>query len=106
MLPRYYQIAARETAVYPTKYAIPYLALGLANEAGEAAGKVKKYLRGDYPYDSLKKKLTGELGDVLWYLVVLADEFNIGLDEIMNANLEKLQDRKARGVVKGDGDNR
>lgn len=106
MIPRYYQLAAKETAVYPKDVAIPYLALGLANEAGEATGKVKKFLRGDYGQDKLRKALIGELGDVLWYLTMLADQFDIQLDEIMNANIEKLRDRAARGVVKGDGDNR
>jgi hypothetical protein len=39
------QAAARTSAVVATDYPIVNLALGLANEAGEVAGKVKTILR-------------------------------------------------------------
>lgn len=101
-----YQSAAKLTAVYPKDVALAYLSLGLGNEAGEAQGKIKKYLRGDYDMEALKEKLEGELGDVLWYLAVLADSMGLSLDTIAQANIAKLHDRAARGKLKGDGDTR
>ena len=109
-----YQKKALSTAGHSEKYKVIYPALGLGNEAGEVLGKVKKWLRGD---DANKadsgemsservEALKGELGDVLWYLAVLAHDLGLELDDVAEANVEKLQSRKARGVLKGDGDKR
>ena len=40
-----YQKAARRTAIYADRHRVVYPALGLASEAGEVAGKIKKVLR-------------------------------------------------------------
>ena len=40
-----YQLNAKETAIYPKKRCLEYLALGLSSESGEVAGKIKKLLR-------------------------------------------------------------
>mgnify|MGYP000232881399 FL=1 len=98
-----YQKAASSTAIYPTQHAITYPALGLAGEAGEVANKVKKIIR-DGKLD--KAALKGEIGDCLWYIAALCRDLNIDLGDVAKANLEKLQDRKARGTLKGSGDNR
>ena len=42
----------------------------------------------------------------MWYCAVLAQELEMNLGHIMEKNLEKLADRKARGVISGDGDKR
>jgi NTP pyrophosphatase (non-canonical NTP hydrolase) len=92
--------------------ALSYVSLGLSNEAGEFAGKVKKMLRGDDIKSSLlfdceqREKLAHELGDVLWYLANCADTIGFSLEMIAQMNLAKLRDRKERGVLKGNGDNR
>ena len=101
-----YQTQAKKTAVFPDHVKLPYLSLGLMNEAGEAGGNVKKYLRGDYNDTVLKSKLRGELGDVLWYLTMLADAVGVTLEDVAAENLRKLYDRKNRGVLQGDGDTR
>ena len=98
-----YQRAASSTAIYPTQHAITYPALGLAGEAGEVANKVKKIIR-DGKLD--KAALKGEIGDCLWYIAALCRDLNIDLGDVAKANLEKLQDRKARGTLKGSGDTR
>ncbi len=98
-----YQRAASNTAIYPTQHAITYPALGLAGEAGEVANKVKKVIR-DGKLD--KAALKGEIGDCLWYIAALCRDLNIDLGDVAKANLEKLQDRKARGTLKGSGDTR
>jgi NTP pyrophosphatase (non-canonical NTP hydrolase) len=106
-----YQKKALTTAAHAEKYKIIYPALGLGNEAGEVLGKVKKWLRGDdgacaIISDERRQALKEELGDVLWYIAVLAHDLGLNLEDIGTGNIDKLQSRKARGVIKGDGDNR
>ena len=105
-----YQKKALITALYPDKAKIIYPTLGLASEAGEIAGKVKKWVRGDDGDGPMSKErltaLKDELGDVLWYIAVLAKDLGFELDEIAKLNVEKLSSRKERGVLQGDGDKR
>ena len=96
-----YQRKAKATAIYPKKDALSYLVLGLTSEAGEVAGKAKKIIR-----DGTQSDLASEVGDVLWYCAMLATEVDANLGKIMEDNLEKLADRKARNRLQGDGDNR
>jgi NTP pyrophosphatase (non-canonical NTP hydrolase) len=85
-----------------------YCALGLSEESGEVAGKVKKTIRDNHScLDSEKcKAIAFELGDVLWYLTVMADTLGYTLEDIARMNIEKLTDRRNRGVIQGSGDNR
>lgn len=83
---------------------IARLALGLCGESGEVAEQVKKVLRGDGVI--LNEELTKELGDILWYIAVLASQFDIEMEDIAFTNITKLKDRAKRGVIKGSGDNR
>jgi len=101
-----YQKAAIGTLIVRKENRLPYLVTGLANEAGEVAGKYKKFLRDDIDMPTLKADMVGELGDVLWYIAALSDELGIPLSEIAEHNLEKLRSRKERGCIKGNGDNR
>lgn len=108
-----YQDNAAKTANYGLE-GQEYTLLGLINEAGECAGVVKKYIRGDYDnpddegqaYETARNKLSKELGDVFWYLAMCAKEWGYTLDEIAQMNLDKLADRQERNVIKGDGDDR
>jgi len=104
-----YQNKAAETAIFPKEKALEYLTLGLAGEAGEIANKVKKLIRDGADREEYHAKLNAighELGDVLWYCAMLAKEVEMNLGRIMEDNLEKLADRKARNRLQGDGDNR
>lgn len=96
-----YQEKCKTTAIYPKKDAIAYLSLGLVSEAGEVAGKVKKHIR-----DGTESNIASEIGDVLWYCAMLANELDANLGKIMESNLHKLTDRKTRGTLRGSGDNR
>ena len=101
-----YQKLARSTAVYPEEHKVVYPALGLCGEAGEVADKIKKTVRGDTPLDEVTGSIAMELGDVLWYVAVLADDLGITLDQIAEWNVDKLQRRMKSNKIKGDGDNR
>lgn len=104
-----YQKLARKTAIYPDiGKNVLYPTLGLANEAGEVAGKVKKVMRdkGGVMSKEAKKEISKELGDVLWYVAQLSTELNVSLDKIASENIKKLKSRKKRGMIGGSGDNR
>jgi NTP pyrophosphatase (non-canonical NTP hydrolase) len=104
-----YQTRSRATAQYPTiGHPVIYPTLGLANEAGEVAGKIKKVFRdkGGEIGAETREALQAELGDVLWYIAQVCTELDLSLDDVAEANLAKLLDRQARGKIRGDGDNR
>ena len=101
-----YQKQANETAIYPVRYSLLYPALGLAGEAGEVAEKVKKIIRDDKDIESERKNIARELGDVLWYVSAVARDIGYTLGGIADLNIEKLQSRKERGKLQGNGDDR
>ena len=105
-----YQAMTRKTAIYPKDGLTPilYTSLGLASEAGEVAGKVKRIIRDDesFPTDSRRDEIKAEIGDVLWYCARLADEIGISLSDVAHGNIEKLLDRLDRDAIKGAGDQR
>jgi NTP pyrophosphatase (non-canonical NTP hydrolase) len=101
-----YQKFTKTTAIYPSHHALIYLTLGLASEAGEVSGVVKKWVRGDHTSQAMQDKMKSELGDVCWYIARLADELSIPLSEILEANKDKLIARQQANTLKGDGDDR
>jgi len=104
-----YQQGAIKTARDKTaKNELFHLLLGLVGEAGEISEKMKKIVRDHESNEAMvdTEDLKKELGDVLWYVAVLADYFSIPLDEVAELNLKKLASRQARGVLGGSGDDR
>jgi len=72
-------------------------ASGLAEEAGEALGLVRKHAFMGHPLD--RARLTSELGDVLWCLAAVAGAAGISLAEVAEANLAKLRARYPDGYT-------
>lgn len=103
-----YQEAALSTAIYPPDLRFAYPTLGLVGEAGEVANVVKKVFRDDggMIQKHTADKIADELGDVLWYVAVLAAEIGVDLADLAERNLIKLRSRQARGVLGGEGDER
>ncbi len=104
-----YQAAAAWTGgPVATNHPVVYPTLGLTNEAGEVAGKVKKIFRdrGGVITDDDRAALKLELGDVLWYLAEICTQLDIRLEDVAAANIAKLRGRIARGTMAGDGDTR
>jgi NTP pyrophosphatase (non-canonical NTP hydrolase) len=104
----YQRLSRRTWQLVRTDHPIVYPTLGLVNEAGELAGKVKKIFRdkGGEISPADRDALKFELGDVLWYLAQIATELDMSLDEIAQANIEKLSSRLERNRIQGEGDYR
>jgi len=102
----YQRISRRTWNLVLTDHPIVYPTLGLVNEAGEVAGKIKKIFRdkGGQIGEEERQALKSELGDVLWYLAQICTELDLSLEEVAAYNLEKLLDRLERGVIRGEGD--
>ncbi len=106
-----YQQRCSSTAIYPDRGSLRglvYCTLKLNGEAGEVAEKVGKAIRDDAGQisDERRAALILELGDVLWYVAMCADELGVELSHVIAQNRLKLRNRKAKGTLKGDGDNR
>ncbi len=104
-----YQTESRKTAKYPNAgQNFIYPVLGLCGESGEVAEKIKKTLRDENGTLTEEKRaeIKKELGDVMWYVAQLATELGLSLEDVAQANLEKLFSRMDRGVLWGNGDNR
>lgn len=82
--------------------------LGLAGEAGEAADKVKKIIRDKHGVvaDEDKGAIIKELGDVLWYVAGVARYLGVPLSVVAAGNIEKLESRRQRDKLHGEGDER
>lgn len=69
--------------------------MGLCGEAGEAIDIVKKWLAQGHELD--RAHLVRELGDVAWYLAEAATALDVPLEDVLQANLDKLQKRFPEG---------
>lgn len=81
-----------------------YLLLGLSGEVGELHSKVAKNIRDQTPRD--RDGLMAELGDILWFVAMIADAWEMDLEDVAFTNWKKLYDRFERNVIGGSGDNR
>lgn len=69
--------------------------MGLCGESGEAIDIVKKWLAQGHELD--REKLKKELGDICWYLAETATALGLSLEDVMEANIEKLRKRYPQG---------
>ena len=70
-------------------------AAGLAEEAGEVLGHVRKHLFMGHALD--RERVTRELGDTLWCLATVASCLGLTLDDVAAVNVDKLRQRYAEG---------
>lgn len=100
-----------------------YMFLNLVGEVGELASKVAKHIRKEEAMidgnhliiterganiltEQEITDLRKEAGDCLWQLAGLCKVMGWTLEDVARENLDKLADRKARGVIDSNGDNR
>jgi NTP pyrophosphatase (non-canonical NTP hydrolase) len=76
--------------------ALAHRSLGLTGEAGIIANEVKKIIRdkGGKPDASDLTELSKRLGDVMYYVAVLAEYFDFDLETILKQNREQSADFK------------
>jgi NTP pyrophosphatase (non-canonical NTP hydrolase) len=85
-----------------------YLSNTINEEAGEIAGKTKRLIRdhGGEMNDDVAEDMALELGDLVYYIAQYAQAIGYDLQEVVDMNVAKLEDRKERGLIKGSGDKR
>lgn len=82
--------------------------LGLVGEAGETADKIKKILRDKDGVVSNEDRdlMVKELGDTLWYIASIARYLEVPLSKVAMGNIDKLESRRKRNKLHGEGDTR
>ena len=78
--------------------------MGLCGESGEAIDIVKKWFAHGHELD--REHLKKELGDIAWYLAEAATALDIKLDDVLEANIEKLKKRYPEGFATENSVNR
>lgn len=81
-----------------------HMALGLTDEVGEVVKLFKKELAYGKPVD--KKELEEEMGDLMWFLVNMADINGIDMEDVMEKNVEKLKKRYSEKFTSEEALNR
>ena len=78
--------------------------LGLCGESGELADAIKKWRFHNHDLDL--SNIQKELGDVMYYWVMLCHYFNLDPNDILTANVEKLKKRYPDGFSSSNSINR
>lgn len=80
---------------------VNYAVVAINGEAGEIAEWHKKYnLRGNPKGKYTEEDLKLELGDVLYYVTRLANLMGWTMEEVQQANIDKLMAKKGDGLRK------
>lgn len=114
-----YQKKAMTTCL-PSCGNISYMLLGLVSEVGELAEKISKAIRkeevkidgneltrANISVDALMtliEGVKGEIGDCEWFIAGICTILGLPLEEVAEANLKKLAERKKLGTIIGNGD--
>jgi NTP pyrophosphatase (non-canonical NTP hydrolase) len=99
-----YQVKSKEFMLRSANNS-EYLFSGLAGEVGEVCSVYAKAIR-DNEGGVVTTSLGKELGDVLWFVSQIATYYGMSLDDIAHYNLDKLEMRKYKGTLQGNGDDR
>lgn len=123
-----YQERAMSTCMDSCKNPM-YMLLNLQGEVGEISSKVAKHIRkgelkifrnmfwwrdndalsdeqNEANHKHWQELLKAEAGDIAWQLAGLCKAMGWSLEEVCQANLDKLKSRQERGVISGEGDER
>jgi NTP pyrophosphatase (non-canonical NTP hydrolase) len=79
---------------------------GMVEEMGEIFGKLKKSARDGWTSDKLRAELELEVGDLMFYLAMFCNWYDIDLDTALVKNVDKLEARMEAKTIQGEGDYR
>lgn len=88
----YVSQAARTDNIADPEEALRLGLMGIAGEAGSVISEAKKWFRDGKPMPGFKGILTEELGDLLWYIALVARRLDIDLNSVADANLRKTSE--------------
>lgn len=83
-----------------------YALFNLAGEVGELMSKEAKLIRDGGNLTDHREAVLKELGDILWCLTAIAQDYRYTLEDVAKGNLDKLQNRKNKNTIQGNGDDR
>lgn len=78
--------------------------MGLAGETGEFCDLMKKWIFHGKQLD--EKHAQKELGDVMWYAALICTAFDWSMDDILEGNIRKLEQRYPEGFDTHKANNR
>jgi NTP pyrophosphatase (non-canonical NTP hydrolase) len=73
--------------------ALVYPLMGMTSEVGSLLSQYKKHVRDGDAHELFSRRVSEELGDVLWYVSNLAGKLGLDLDDIATLNLERIDER-------------
>ena len=79
-------------------------AIGLTTEAGEFIDALKKHVY--YGKELDRVNLAEEMGDLFWYLAIIADELKVDFESVMKTNIDKLRARYGEKFSEEKAENR
>ena len=105
-LEKYQKLCKRTAKPYENQtLALSNWGLGLVGEAGDVGSCIKKVIF--HKNDGLKEGIKENLGDMMWYVSMICNEFGWSLKDVLNENFEKLKKRFPEGFdaekIKRDG---
>lgn len=77
-----------------------HAAMGICTETGELMDALKKHLIYGKELDLVN--IVEEVGDLFWYIAILADAFNFTFEDSMEKNLAKLKARYPNNFTEKD----
>ena len=80
---------------YGREWSTAEIALGLMGDLGDLAKLIQAHLgiRGTLPKQEIEAKLSHELADCLWSILILADKLQINLGDAFATTMDELEDR-------------
>ena len=78
--------------------------IGLSTEAGEFLDALKKHIF--YGKELDRVNLAEELGDLCWYMAIVADELGFNFESVMDKNISKLKARYGEKFTEQRAENR
>jgi len=81
-----------------------HAAIGMQTESAEFTDSLKK----QFFYGRIMNptNLAEEIGDILWYCAIAADELGVSFEDIMTKNIAKLEERYKGGFSETKAENR